>query len=164
MSYLKQFARMLGVQTHQAEDALTNERAAKLALSRRSFIGVGAALATGAAFSFYKMRSYLPWNDEGYLYVALENKHGETYERVAVRRSPDAWRVTGGDVEAVEVISFPACTYTLGMIVTHAVIYDAGGHRMFKPLPLNTPIRVMPGVTPRLTSLKANYDELLPLT
>jgi len=50
------------------------------------------------------------------------------------------------------------------MIVTHAVIYDAGGHRMFKPLPLNTPIRVMPGVTPRLTSLKANYDELLPLT
>lgn len=49
---LDKFARLLGIRPDQAEYALQSERAAKLVVSRRSFLGVGAALATGALFSF----------------------------------------------------------------------------------------------------------------
>lgn len=49
---LDRFAKLLGIRPDQAEDAIHSERAAKLVVSRRSFLGVGAALATGAIFSF----------------------------------------------------------------------------------------------------------------
>mgnify|MGYP001617055425 CR=1 FL=1 len=49
---LDRFAKLLGIRPDQAEDALHSERAAKHVVSRRSFLGVGAALATGAIFSF----------------------------------------------------------------------------------------------------------------
>ena len=43
---------MLGVGEHQAEDVLRSESAARAVLTRRNFFAAGAALATGAAFSF----------------------------------------------------------------------------------------------------------------
>lgn len=58
MKALDSFARMLGLQPRDAEDALHSERAARFVLTRRGFLGasalVGAAalLAEGQAFSF----------------------------------------------------------------------------------------------------------------
>ena len=49
---LDRFAKLLGIRPDQAEDALRSERAAKHVVSRRSFFGAAAALATGAVFSF----------------------------------------------------------------------------------------------------------------
>lgn len=49
---LDRFAKLLGIRHDQAEDALHSERAAKHVVSRRAFFGAGAALATGAIFSF----------------------------------------------------------------------------------------------------------------
>lgn len=49
---LRGLAKLFSVREDQAEDLLRSERAAKLALSRRTFLGAGAALATGAAFGF----------------------------------------------------------------------------------------------------------------
>jgi len=57
---LDKFAKLLGVRRDQAEDALQSERAAKLVVSRRSFLGVGAALATGALFSFPGVEAEAP--------------------------------------------------------------------------------------------------------
>jgi hypothetical protein len=48
MSALFRFAQLLGVQPHQAEDALHSERAARAVLSRRSLFAAGAALAAGS--------------------------------------------------------------------------------------------------------------------
>lgn len=44
--------KLLGIREDQAEDALRSERAAREALTRRSFFGVAGALAAGTAFSF----------------------------------------------------------------------------------------------------------------
>lgn len=44
--------KLLGIREDQAEDALRSERAARHALSRRSFFGTSALLAAGTAFSF----------------------------------------------------------------------------------------------------------------
>ncbi len=54
MTALYRFARLLGIPSHQAEDALHSERAARHVLSRRSFFGVSAAMVAGAGFSFAK--------------------------------------------------------------------------------------------------------------
>jgi hypothetical protein len=51
VSALAKLAAMLGVGSHQAEDALYSERAARAVLARRDFLAAGAAMATGAAFS-----------------------------------------------------------------------------------------------------------------
>lgn len=49
---LDKFAKLLGIRTDQAEDALHSERAAKHVVSRRSFFGASAALTAGTVFSF----------------------------------------------------------------------------------------------------------------
>ncbi len=51
-SFLKTFAKMIGVPEHQAEDALHSERAARATLTRRNLFAAGAALAAGSVFSF----------------------------------------------------------------------------------------------------------------
>lgn len=48
MSALLRFAKLLGVQPHQAEDALHSESAARAVLSRRNLFAAGAALAAGS--------------------------------------------------------------------------------------------------------------------
>jgi hypothetical protein len=56
MTALSTLARLLGLPVRLAEDALHSERAARLALSRRSlFLGAG-AMATGSVFSFAPTR------------------------------------------------------------------------------------------------------------
>lgn len=49
---LRQFAKLLGLPVHQAEDALYSERSARAVLSRRSLFAAAGALAAGTAFSF----------------------------------------------------------------------------------------------------------------
>ena len=51
MTMLETFSRLVGVERHNAEDALRSERAGKAVLSRRGFFAAGAALAAGVAFS-----------------------------------------------------------------------------------------------------------------
>lgn len=48
MSALATLAKMLGVATHQTEDALHSESAARAVLSRRNLFAAGAALAAGS--------------------------------------------------------------------------------------------------------------------
>lgn len=52
MSAFDVFAKMIGVRSDQADDALRSERAARATLSRRSFGAVAASLVAGTAFSF----------------------------------------------------------------------------------------------------------------
>lgn len=52
MTALVEFARMLGLQSRHAEDALHSEQAARLVVSRRGFLGASALLAAGSVFSF----------------------------------------------------------------------------------------------------------------
>lgn len=52
MSFLERFAQMLGVGPDMAEDALRSERAARFALTRRSFFGTAGAMVAGSVFSF----------------------------------------------------------------------------------------------------------------
>ncbi len=52
MSALARFAKLLGLPSHQAEDAMHSERAARAVLSRRSFFAASGALAAASAFSF----------------------------------------------------------------------------------------------------------------
>lgn len=54
MSALAKLARMLGIDEHQAEDALHSERAARAVLTRRNLFAASAAMAMGAAFSIPK--------------------------------------------------------------------------------------------------------------
>lgn len=147
MNPLKAFARLLRIRDDQAEDALYNARAAKLVLSRRSFVGVGAALATGAAFSFYKQLDYLPWNDPSYLYVALKDDHDCEYARVAVKRSPDSWRIKSDELSTVQPVVFPASNGSTIIECSKLVVYRADGRALFDG-GLNTRVRTAIGVTP----------------
>jgi len=147
MNSLKAFARLLRIRDDQAEDALYNERAAKLVLSRRSFIGVSAALTTGVAFGFYKQLGYLPWNDPSYLYVALADGHDSEYARVAVKRSPDSWRVEGDEISTVQPIAFPESNGSSVLECTKLVVYSANGYALFDG-GLSARIRTEVGVTP----------------
>jgi len=52
MSWLSRFASLVGLPERLAEDALHSERAAQHTLSRRGMLLGGAAMATGAVFSF----------------------------------------------------------------------------------------------------------------
>ena len=64
---LSRFAKLLGLPTHQAEDALHSERAARAVLSRRSFFAAGGALAAGTAFSFGRQVDAKPkYGEPGY--------------------------------------------------------------------------------------------------
>lgn len=49
---LDALCKLLGIREDQAEDALKSERAARHALSRRSFFGAAGMLTTGTVFSF----------------------------------------------------------------------------------------------------------------
>jgi hypothetical protein len=49
---LSALARMLGIKTDLAEDALHSERAARAVLTRRNLFAAGGALAAGSVFSF----------------------------------------------------------------------------------------------------------------
>jgi hypothetical protein len=60
---LSTLARMLGLPPRLAEDALHSERAAKAVLSRRSLFAAGAAMASGAAFSFPVPAKVCAWGD-----------------------------------------------------------------------------------------------------
>lgn len=62
---LDALCKLLGIREDQAEDALRSERAAREALTRRSFFGVAGALAAGTAFSFAA-----PVDDFPYLFTA----------------------------------------------------------------------------------------------
>jgi hypothetical protein len=52
MTALSALARMLGIRSELAEDAMRSERAARAVLSRRSLFAAAGAMAAGAAFSF----------------------------------------------------------------------------------------------------------------
>ena len=52
MSALAKLATMLGIGAHQAEDSMHSERAARAVLTRRNLFAAGAAMASGAVFSF----------------------------------------------------------------------------------------------------------------
>lgn len=52
MSFLAAFGRAVGVSIDNAEAALYSERGAHVALSRRSLLAAGSAMATAAMFSF----------------------------------------------------------------------------------------------------------------
>ncbi len=147
MNPLKAFARLLRIRDDQAEDALYNARAAKLVLSRRSFIGVGAALATGAAFGFYKQLEYLPWNDPTKLYVHLEDEHGCVYESVIVPRDAKHWEVVGDEANLLEPLAFPMGNGSKTMDCSRLRICGADGRALFSG-PLNQRIYVGHGVTP----------------
>lgn len=158
MSALGKLARMLGIRDDQAEDALHNERAARLALSRRSFVGVGAALATGAAFGFYKKLDHLPWWDPSKVYLALHTADGsESYGRVAVARDETGWRVDGAEARSAKPINFPQSTGER-LVATHFAIFTAGGHVAFDGM-IRPPIYVSEGCTPQLKSITISLDE-----
>jgi hypothetical protein len=64
LATLKDVARLFGIPTRDAEEALHSERAAKVVLSRRSFFGVAGALAAGSAFAFGRPGPDAPlWSD-----------------------------------------------------------------------------------------------------
>jgi hypothetical protein len=149
MRPLQTLAKLLRIREDQAEDALYNARAAKLVLSRRSFIGVGAALTTGAAFGFYKQFGYLPWNDPSKLYVYLEDDNGNMYERVAVQRDELHWKVQQGRVSTTKPICFPAESSGRDMRCTQLRILMADGHQLATGR-LNCEVRITNGVTPMI--------------
>jgi hypothetical protein len=157
MNPLKAFARLLRIRDDQAEDALYNVRAAKLVLSRRSFIGVGAALATGAAFGFYKQLEYLPWNDPSKLYVYLENDDGVAYERVSVPRDYKHWEVQGELASLRAPAVFPAGTGSVKMKCSRITIRGAGGQVLCIGA-LNHAIHVDAGVTPIINVQNITFE------
>jgi len=155
-SFLKQFARLIGVREYQAEDALTNERAAKLTLSRRSFLGVSSALVVGTAFGFYKQLGYLPWNHPDYVYLALEDEEGNSYERLPIKRTEEHWHVKGDKVELIKDAIFPAATHG-NLLATRTAIYGADGRLVVDRLYVHPPIRIVSGVTPILNASSGPY-------
>ena len=69
-SALAQFAKLLGLPAHHAEDALHSERAARAVLSRRSFFAAAGAMASGLVVSvpaptarLYGFRVSLDWTE-----------------------------------------------------------------------------------------------------
>lgn len=61
---MKDVARLFGIPLGDAEEALHSERAARVVLSRRSLVGVAAALAAGSAFAFGKVEAKpVVWSD-----------------------------------------------------------------------------------------------------
>lgn len=157
---LRQLARLFAVRADQAEDALHNERSAKLALSRRSFLGVGAALAGGVTFGFYRKLDHLPWNDPGSVYISLDGlgptPYGDQYKsygRVAIARNKDNWDISPDAVaNCKHAITFPESTGEELLAVT-LTIWGADGHPRFVG-EVDPPIPIRSRVIPQLMSLK----------
>jgi hypothetical protein len=165
---LVSLARLIGIQEHQAEDALYNERAAQFslsqALSRRSFISAGAALAAGTAFSFYKQVDHLPWNDPRYVYLRLE-KGGDPYSsygNVAIERSPENWEYRDGVMRTRRPISFPQSSNPVDTFDT-VTVYSADGRRVLTRELAPSIAIVAAGVTPVVFDLDV-YPEHGPAT
>ena len=159
MTFLNQFAKILGIRKDQAEDALVNDRAAKVVLSRRSFVGVGAALVAGTAFGFYKQREHLPWCDPGYLYARMESADNTcSYGNVAIQRNSSNWIVDKLVVRHTRDIAFPMVERDVGL-VSHIAIYDAGGHRVARR-PISIALRLLPGVSLTVNDLTYTYDDI----
>jgi len=155
MTYLQKLSKMFRVREDQAEELMVSERAAKLALSRRTLMGAGAALVTGAAFGFYKKMDYLPWNDPNKLYVALETKYGE-YSRQSITRSADSWSVMGDRANSLVSVKFPPVNMEPST-VTGVSIYNANNRRIAHGN-LNIMCKVGRGVTLNLDQIEVKYE------
>lgn len=81
-------ARILGTTEQNAIDAAKSERGYRAAVSRRSFMAAGAALASGSVFGFGSMLVPMGWLCAAYFEVWLGHSVGHSFGGLGAIRLP----------------------------------------------------------------------------
>ncbi len=92
---LNTLARMLGLSPTDAEASMHSERAARAVLTRRNLFAAGAAMATGAAFSFPTARvfTYADWLEAVKIVEEIAKIQMHYYARLRVKAPVETFAV-----------------------------------------------------------------------